>query len=67
MEKSLYQAPVGLGSLVGPEIEVIIEEPELTIEVEEDFNSNLADELSSSQLQSLASELIEDYGTDISS
>jgi len=68
MEKSLYQAPVGLGSLVGPEIEVIIEEPEVTIEVEEeDFNSNLADELSSSQLQSLASELLEDYGTDISS
>lgn len=68
MEKSLYQAPVGLGSLVGPEIEVIIEEPEVTIEItEEDFNCNLADELSSSQLQSLASELIEDYGTDISS
>jgi len=68
MEKSLYQAPVGLGSLVGPEIEIIIEEPEVTIEVvEEDFNCNLADELSPNQLQSLASELLEDYGTDISS
>jgi hypothetical protein len=65
----------------GPELEIEIEDPEsVTIgldgepileftqeEAEDDFNTNLAEEMSDSELQSLASELVSDYDDDVSS
>jgi hypothetical protein len=65
----------------GPEIEIEIENPEavrigvdgepiLEIEVGEDedeFNKNLAEDMSDSELQSLASELVSDYEDDVAS
>jgi hypothetical protein len=83
IEKSLYQAPVGLEELaVGePDIEIEIVDPEsvtigidgLEIEIdpdaedEDDFDANLAEYISESALQSLASDLTGDYEEDISS
>jgi hypothetical protein len=83
IEKSLAQAPGGLSSLMqeGPELEIEIENPEavrigvdgeplLEIEIGEDedeFNANLAEEISETELQSLASELTSDYDDDIAS
>ena len=83
IEKSLAQAPGGLGSLMqeGPELEIEIENPEavrigvdgeplLEIEIGEDedeFNANLAEKISETELQSLASELTSDYDDDIAS
>lgn len=77
IEKSLYQAPVGLDSL-DPDIEIEIENPEsVTIEMdgmeieiipaEEDFSANLAEEISESQLQMIASELLGDFQSDLDS
>jgi hypothetical protein len=65
----------------GPEIEIEIEDPEavrigidgeplLEIEVGEDedeFNKNIAEDMSDSELQSLASELVSDYEDDVAS
>jgi hypothetical protein len=65
----------------GPEIEIEIENPEavrigvdgepiLEIEMGEDedeFNKNLAEDMSDSELQSLASELVSDYEDDVAS
>ena len=65
----------------GPEIEIEIEDPEsVTIgldgepileftaeDAEEDFNANLAEEMSESELQGLASELTSDYDDDVAS
>ena len=82
IEKSLYQAPEGLDSLVNeePDIQIEIEDPEdvsLTIgdmtldlmpdESDEDFNENLAEQLSESQLQTIADELTSDYEDDVAS
>jgi len=83
IEKSLYEAPLGLDALANqePDLEIEIEDPEalrvsvegeeiLDIEkedLEEDFNENLAEVLSESDLQSLASDLAEDIDGDISS
>jgi hypothetical protein len=83
IEKSLYQAPMGLEALAGePDIEVEIDDPEalrISVEGEEilefekgdgiagDFNENLAEVLSSSLLQSIASDLAEDISNDIAS
>lgn len=77
IEKSLSQAPVGLDSL-DPEIEIEIENPEsVTIEIDgieieivpanNDFAANLAEEMSESQLQSIASELLSDFESDLES
>lgn len=82
IEKSLYQAPAGLDDLMNqePDIEIEIEDPEavrisadgeelLDIEKgeeEEDFDENLADVLSESDIQLLASDLAEDIDNDIS-
>lgn len=77
IEKSLYQAPVGLDSL-DPDIEIEIENPDsVTIEMdgieieimpaESDFSANLAEEMSESQLQSIASELLGDFQSDLDS
>ena len=65
----------------GPELEIEIEDPEsVTIgldgepileftkeEAEDEFNANLAEEMSESELQSLASELSADYDDDVNS
>lgn len=82
IEKSLYEAPLGLDALANqePDIEVEIEDPEairvmvegeevLDIEegeLEEDFDENLAEVISESEIQSIASDLSEDIDTDIS-
>jgi hypothetical protein len=65
----------------GPELEIEIEDPEsVTIgldgepileftqeESEDEFNTNLADEMSESELQSLANELVSDFDDDVAS
>lgn len=79
IDKSLYQAPMGLSDLAGPDIEIEIEDPEavrigidgIEIEIEpgedtaEDFEANIADYMSDSELDSLGSELVEDFGKDM--
>jgi hypothetical protein len=79
MEKSLYEAPIGLETLMAqPEIEIEIEDPEsvninmggLEIEIipeDDDFSKNLAEDLDDSALSILASDLISDFEDDISS
>jgi len=82
MDKSLYQAPVGLSSVLPePDIEIEIEDPEsvkmkmgdIEIEIEpkeisdEDFESNLAEEMDESELSSLANDLLDDFEDDINS
>ena len=81
IEKSLYEAPMGLGSLEAePDIEIEIEDPEevrikmggfeLDLkkgEDDEDFNVNLAEVMSESDIQSLAGDLSEDIDNDIAS
>ena len=79
IDKSLYQAPMGLSDLAGPDIEIEIEDPEavrigidgIEIEIEpgedtaEDFEANIADYMSDSELDSLGSELVEDFNKDM--
>jgi hypothetical protein len=83
IEKSLYQAPMGMDQEVMdvPEIEIEIEDPEsvsigidgLEIEIEkaepsdEDFDANLAEYMDDGELASLAGDLISDFGDDVSS
>jgi hypothetical protein len=81
IEKSLYQAPVGLDALEqGPEIEIEIEDPEsvkigidgLEIELEpgkesdDEFDENLAEILSEGELSEIAGDLLGDFEDDIS-
>jgi hypothetical protein len=82
IEKSLYQAPMGIeeAALNMPEIEIEIEDPESVtigmdgmpileiIQDEEDpeFGMNLADEMDDSALQELTSELVGMFDADIS-
>jgi len=70
---------MGLSDLAGPDIEIEIEDPEavrigidgIEIEIEpgedtaEDFEANIADYMSDSELDSLGSELVEDFGKDM--
>lgn len=81
MEKSLYQAPLGIAELddMAPAIEIEIEDPEAVsigiggMEIEmfpeketaEDFDANLAEYMDPSELQSLAGDLIEEFDKDI--
>jgi hypothetical protein len=74
MEKSLYQAPLGLSELTEPAIEIDIElEPideDLTEDPEkegtaDDFDANLAEFMDGDDLQSLAEDLIADFDKDI--
>jgi hypothetical protein len=83
IEKSLYQAPMGMASDIEefPDIEIEIEDPEsvsigidgLEIEIEkaepsdEDFDANLAEYIDAGELASLAGDLIGDYGDDVAS
>ena len=81
IEKSLYQAPVGLDSIVEEEpIEIEIVDPEsvsigidgLEIEIgkaepsDEDFDANLAEYLSEGDLTEIAGDLLSDFEDDIS-
>ena len=81
IEKSLYQAPVGLDALEqAPDIEIEIEDPEsvkigidgLEIEIEpgkegtDEFDENLAEVLSEGDLQEIAGDLLADFEDDIS-
>jgi hypothetical protein len=71
IEKSLYQAPVGLDSLTEEdpiEIEIVDEELDLIEDEEEDdFNENLAEVISEGALAELAGNLMGDFEEDISS
>jgi hypothetical protein len=79
MEKSLYQAPMGLSDLAEqPELEIEIEDPEaLSIqagdieidlkprkETAEDFDANLAEYMDQGDLSGLAEELVADFDKD---
>ena len=80
IEKSLYQAPVGLDSIVEEPIEIEIVDPEsvtigidgLEIEIEpsketaEDFDANLAEYMSEGELTEIAGDLIGDFEDDLS-
>ena len=79
IDKGLYQAPQGLEGLNEPPIEIEIENPDSVsiemdgIEIElspqkespEDFDANLADYMSESDLDSLGSELVADFEKDL--
>jgi len=80
MEKTLYQAPQGLEAIAQePDLQIEIEDPEsvkigiggveLEIQKDEgdDFDDNIAEEMGENELQSLASELLSDFDTDLSS
>lgn len=80
IDKSLYEAPMGLDALAEPDIQIEVEDPEaieITIgdtvidldseEEEGNFDENLAEILPESVLQSLASDLIADYDSDCNS
>lgn len=78
IEKSLYQAPVGIEEEQGEAIEIEVVDPEsmsikmdgVEIEIEPqemgdtDFNANLADFISENELTSLGSELVSDVEDD---
>jgi len=79
MDKSLYQAPVGLADMMDvPEVEIEIEDPEsLSIsmgdmeidlkpqkETAEDFDANLADFMDDSELDALGNDLVDDFVKD---
>jgi len=80
IDKGLYAAPMGLEQMAqGPEIEIEIENPdevkvgidgEIIIDLKprketaDDFDANLADYIDEKELQTLASDLIDDYDKD---
>ena len=83
IEKGLYQAPQGIESLAEqePELEIEIEDPEEVtigvdgleislepeVETSDDFDANLAEYMSDSELASIAGDLIGDYESDLAS
>jgi hypothetical protein len=83
IEKGLYQLPQGIESLAEqePEIEIEIEDPEEVtigmdgleislepeVETADDFDANLAEYMSDSELASIAGDLIGDYEADLAS
>jgi hypothetical protein len=75
IEKSLYQAPVGLDSLTEePDIEIEIEDPDfekleieiLEIDLDDDFDDNLAESMNQGELTEIAGDLLSDFEEDIS-
>jgi len=80
IEKSLYQAPVGIDALPTPDIEIEIEDPEsVTVgidgleivlepskESDEDFDANLAEYISEKELTEIAGDLLSDFEDDLS-
>ena len=83
IDKGLYEAPLGLEALaeVEPDISIEIEDPEsvdiemdgISLEIakqrpsKDDFDANLAEYMDEQELQSLASELLGDYESDLQS
>ena len=83
VDKSLYAAPLGMEELAEEEqaIEIEIEDPEsVTIGIgdteividpdamaEDEFNANLAEELSEKYMTELSSTLLEDFSNDLNS
>jgi len=79
IEKAMYAAPQGLPDLDGPDVEIEIVDPEEVdvkvggMEIQmggediEDFDANLAEYLPESVLLQIASELLEDFQSDIDS
>jgi len=81
MEKSLYEMPVGIEALEGPEIEIEVENPEsMKIEIdgieidlnppsgsEDQFDDNLAEFIDDGTLATIGSDLIEEVSADINS
>ncbi len=81
IEKSLYQAPVGLSALAEePDLEIEIEDPEAVRisagdmeieiepgEVENEFNENLAETMDEADVLSIAGDLSEDIENDLAS
>jgi hypothetical protein len=75
IEKSLYQAPVGLDSLTEePDIEVEIEDPDfeamditlLAVDLDDGFDDNLAESMNQGELTEIAGDLLADFEEDIS-
>ena len=78
MDKGLYQAPQGISDVIGPDLEIEIENPDSVhigmgdIEIEmyptketaDDFDANLAEFMDDSVLDSLGSDLIDDFEKD---
>ena len=76
ISKGLYAAPQGLEELAAPDIEIEIENPEsvdiymddLAIHMEPDtdpdFNENLAELMDDTELESLGSDLVDDFMSD---
>ena len=77
MDKALYQAPQGLEAIAEePDLQIEIENPEsVKINGEElvppeegdGFDDNIAEEMGENELQTLASDLLGDYDTDLTS
>ena len=79
IDKAMYAAPQGLPDLEGPDVEIEIVDPEevdvkiggmeiqMGSEEIEDFDANLAEYLPESVLLQIASELLEDFQSDIDS
>jgi len=80
MEKSLYEMPLGIEALEGPEIEIEVENPEaMTINIdgieidltppaaEDEFDDNLAEFMDSGTLASIGSDLVAEVDSDINS
>jgi len=77
IDKALYQAPQGLEAIAAePDLEIEIEDPEsvkingeeITPPKEGDgFDDNIAEEMGENELQTLASDLLGDYDTDLTS
>jgi hypothetical protein len=76
IEKAMYAAPKGLPDLEGPDIEIEIVDPEdvkingIDVMPEtdtEDFNANIAEYLPETIMLQIASELLEDFQSDIDS
>jgi hypothetical protein len=83
IDKSLYEAPVGLGAAAGPDLEIEIENPDMvtlddgSVEItltpgsdEDDnvpFDANLAEHVDEGVLAELGADLISDYDNDLAS
>jgi len=76
IDKALYQAPKGLESLAEEEepIEIEIEDPDfdkmeidiVAVDLEDDFDNNLAEYISAKELTEIAGDLLADFEDDIS-
>ena len=81
-DKALYQLPVGMDEDVmeAEPIEIEIEDPESVhigiggleieiekVEIEDDFNANLAEEMDEDDLQTIAADLLSDFQDDLDS